>query len=538
MRANVLEVLLSSILRRGAAWRSLARDRGGAAGVYVAMISAVMVGMVGLTIDLGRLWTLNTEAQDAADAAALAAASQLDGTATATTRAYNAAQASTGLVTNAQALSSAGAGNVSIQTVDFLAALPASDTTAIAGANILCSGTGCTAAQSAQVHFVRVTTQLVPHQNWFLVAVGAPVNSATSAAAVAGNTPVMCQSTPVFICNPQEADPPTGQGSGAGFDITMWQGKQLLLTQGGGTTWQPGNYGLLDVPNCGGATSCLAQELASTPSGASCISTVSSKTGNVTPVNAAINTRFDIWFPPGFKNPSNVPASQLPAADVIKGLVPGTLGNGKVDCSSFVPPPGLVQALPRDNSFSGQNSSFGNGQWNCAGYMAVNHPSVSLSGNFAWCGASTDATANFPSQSRFNLYKEELGLNSPTIGIPNNSTKSPAGEDGQIPEQPNACATSTWSPPAGCSGNDPDLCTIANRRLLWFAVIDCRANSFSGSSPPIIPIAFVKGFITEPVGYVPGQTLNSSANQNIYLEFAGQATLSGGLLHDVIQLYR
>ena len=541
MRANVLRVLVSG-LGRGSAARPLARNRDGAVGVYVAVIAAVMVGMVGMAIDFGRFGIVNTQAQDAADASALAAASQLDGTATATTRAYNAAQAATGLVTNNQALSGNG-GNVTIAAVDFLSALPASDTTPIT--SILCSGTGCTAAQSTQAHFVRVTTQRLSHQNWFVPVVGAGSTGSTVGIAVAGNTPVMCQPTPIFICNPQEAPPPDGQGLGAGFDISTWQGRQILMTQGGGSTWAPGNYGLLDT-NCGGATKCLADELASTPSGASCIKTVSPKTGNVTPVNAAINTRFDVWFPPGFKNPTSVPSSQLPAADVVKGLIPGTTGgSGKVDCSSFVPPAGTqVQAIPRDNSFTGANNAFGNGQWNCAAYWSANHgpTTPTAAAQPLWCTGTTNATVNYPTQTRFAMYKEELGLNSPNIGIPNNSAlASPQGpgEDGRIPEQPQACATSTWSPPSGCSGGDPDLCTTANRRLLWFAVIDCLADGINGGSVGnVTPIAFVKGFITEPVGYVPGQPLNSSSNQNMYMELVAEANPGNGLLHPLIQLYR
>jgi Flp pilus assembly protein TadG len=529
MGANVAGVIPSA-LRRGAVRRSLWRDRGGAAGIYVAVVSAAMVGMAGLALDLGRLWTINTQAQDAADAAALAAASQLDGSGTATTRAYNAAT-TTALVQNQQALSGTG-GTVTIQTVDFLAALPNSDATPITAANILCSGTACTAAQSAQVNFVRVTTQQLPHQNLILSAFGAPNSSGTSASAVAGNTKIMCQPTPVFVCNPQ--------GNGSGFDITQWQGKQVKLTQGGGGNgqWGPGNYGLLNPINCQGSTSCLAQQLASTPSGAACISSVTTQPGNVTPVNAAINTRFDIWFPPGFKDPTSVPASQLPARDVVKGLVPQTLGSGnKVDCSKFAPPAGAVQALPRDNLFTGQNSAFGNGQWNCQQYWTVNHgPGTGAQlAQPPWCTTATDATANFPDQTRFAVYKQELNT---ANTIPDNHQLSPAGEDGRIPEAPNACASSTWQVPQGCSGGDPDLCTIANRRLLWFAIIDCATNPINGTSGPIDPLAFVKGFITEPVGYVPGQQLNSSANQDIYVEFAGEAESGGGLLHHIVQLYR
>ena len=50
---------------------SLARDERGSTAVNVAIAAAVVLGVGGLTLDLGRLVTLNTEMQNYADAAAL-----------------------------------------------------------------------------------------------------------------------------------------------------------------------------------------------------------------------------------------------------------------------------------------------------------------------------------------------------------------------------------------------------------------------------------------------------------------------------------
>ncbi len=58
--------------------KSLARDTSGTVAIYLAIIMPMMFGVGALTMDLGRLMTLNTELQHAADAAALAGARELD----------------------------------------------------------------------------------------------------------------------------------------------------------------------------------------------------------------------------------------------------------------------------------------------------------------------------------------------------------------------------------------------------------------------------------------------------------------------------
>jgi hypothetical protein len=62
----------------------------GAVAVMVAVAMIALVGFLGLVIDLGRLFVIKAELQNAADACALAAAQELDGNANALTRAENA----------------------------------------------------------------------------------------------------------------------------------------------------------------------------------------------------------------------------------------------------------------------------------------------------------------------------------------------------------------------------------------------------------------------------------------------------------------
>jgi hypothetical protein len=67
---------------------SAKRQRGVVAPI-VAVSLVVLIGMLGIVIDLGRLYVMKSELQNAADSCALAAASELDGTPGALTRAEN-----------------------------------------------------------------------------------------------------------------------------------------------------------------------------------------------------------------------------------------------------------------------------------------------------------------------------------------------------------------------------------------------------------------------------------------------------------------
>ena len=71
--------------------RAAARDERGFITVFFAVALPALLGLVGLAIDVGRLYTLDTQLANIADAAALAAASQLDRTDGALQRARDAA---------------------------------------------------------------------------------------------------------------------------------------------------------------------------------------------------------------------------------------------------------------------------------------------------------------------------------------------------------------------------------------------------------------------------------------------------------------
>ena len=73
---------------------ALLRAEQGVIAVALAIMLAAIIGMMALAVDLGRAWNLQTELQNAADAAALAGATQLDNKPGAILRARLAAQTS------------------------------------------------------------------------------------------------------------------------------------------------------------------------------------------------------------------------------------------------------------------------------------------------------------------------------------------------------------------------------------------------------------------------------------------------------------
>jgi Flp pilus assembly protein TadG len=353
-RANLLR-------RRNARFNWRTDERGGVA-IYVALISVVLFGIIGLALDASRAMIISSEAQAAADAAALAAASQLDGTPTAITRA-NAALAN--LVENQQRFASTGASAVTIAGVRYLSELPASDTLPITDDFVT--------TNPLQARFVEVTTGPLTHLNTFLRAVGAtaPLNIARQA--VAGCNQIVCRVPPMMICNPAEA----AGGAGAQFDISAWRGRQVILMHQGGmnSSWAPGNFGYLQVSAPG--ANALRDALASVNGANDCYGAdVTTEPGAKTGARAALNVRFGIYQNPGF-------------------------GGGAGNDALFAPDIN-VRTMPRDlPPYSGPNGRFGSGHWDCLTYWNTNFSSSSV---MRPTGCVSD-TSNF---TRYQMYQFEI----------------------------------------------------------------------------------------------------------------------------------
>lgn len=345
-----------------AMWRSLARDRSGGVAIYVALIATVTFGLIGLAVDATRAMILRSESQAAADAAALAAGSQLDGTSTAIARATAAIEE---LVTNRQRLASTGAGEVTIANIRFLRGLPSDDNAPITAAFVT--------TNPLEARFVEVTTAPLTHLNTFLRAVGAvdPVNISTTA--VSGNTQMVCRAQPLMICNPGEYTT-----IGDIFDVELWRGRQVRLVSQSTGAYAPGNFGYLS-PGANGA-SALAEALASTNGANMCYgTTVETEPGQNNGARNALNVRFGIYANPQFGG-ANARTNPLFAPDI------------------------NVRTMPQDNVFLGPGSRFGNGHWNCLTYWNANHGSSGVQRPAACVNGTNSIT-------RYEIYQYEVANN-------------------------------------------------------------------------------------------------------------------------------
>jgi len=251
---------LSSKLLAGAARiAELRRDEHGNVIIYVTVMSALLLGMAGLALDGSRAMITHSEAQAAADAAALAAASQLDGQAGACTRATNEASA----VVNKQRFAEETSKTVTIAGTRCLSDLPASDSTDIAaGAN----------ASDATSRYVQVTSQQLTHQNTLLAALATQNTSLIQRKATAGFRRSLCAPAPVLmVCDT------VSYTTGVAYDA--W------LSDASHKGW---------VSTCGNSANCVQDTLAATqPSFCVVDDNIDPVPGNKTQKAAdGINTRF------------------------------------------------------------------------------------------------------------------------------------------------------------------------------------------------------------------------------------------------------
>ena len=167
----------------------LKRDEAGHVLIYTSLTVAVLIAMIGLGLDGSRAVITHSEAQAAADAAALAGASQLDGQANACSN----AKAEATVVTNQRRFAEEGAGAITIAggSPVCLSDLPASDSA---------STGGFATSSDTESRYIQVTTQQLTHQNTLLRAATTSNNTVLiQRTAVAGFRRSLCAAAPVMM---------------------------------------------------------------------------------------------------------------------------------------------------------------------------------------------------------------------------------------------------------------------------------------------------------------------------------------------------
>ena len=504
----------------------IVQDIKGATLIYVSVMMALLIGMAGVAIDMSRLSVAHTQAQAAADAAALAAARQLDGSVNSIIRATAAAQnAATALAANSQQFSSESDATANVQvTLRFLEDLPPDDDTPIDPNDYT------TDPQKAV--FAEATTEILTHENLLLPAISAipfggarniANNKLYSAVAIASQDSATCKLTQFAICNPAEV-----ANGNQGFDYQQWVGKLIRVKQGGSNSqWAPGNFGYLDPPSGGNGAGDIAEFLAQVDANNQCYSTgLNLRTGQITATRNALNTRFDIYENPFFSPPNGQGQGQVdprvdypPAQNVTKGWVV-TPPNGGSPADPCVMQPDdptnpTTMGFPIDDDQKlDDDDRFGTGEWDCLDYWNINHPDDPnavdlLNTHGITCLNSSDAV------SRFEIYKWEIDNNK----IPGAATTSTAEEG--YPQ---------------CSSSAPTQTTPfdieTDRRMVRFAVMNCIAEGVQGNVDGVPPIAYIRAFLTQPI--------DSANAYDVYLEVVDidEIGTNDGSLKEYVEIYR
>jgi hypothetical protein len=513
----------------------------GAVAIWVAGSLAAMIGIIALSLDLGRSAITDTELKWASDAAALAGARQLDGNAGARDRARRAATGAltgsgVGLTKNIDTFDG-DTSNIQVVDVKFLSKLGPGEGTA----------GDVEATSDANANFVQVVVEQSVVNNLLIEVVGGADTTTLQQSSVAGYGAAICQIPPLFFCNPSET--PTNK------TVDLQPGMGILVKEpAAGQRPGPGNYGLLKVPGFPGKSN-IREAFASANGAPVCFnySRADTEPGDPVSINAGINVRLDIY-----KSPlkANEPWIGPPAANVVSGYAavdkpdtdcnPGTATltdfyTGGADTTAQVMP------YPRDKCFYTGTCidnkygvpPFDGTHWDRDTYCTVNHPPSG-----ADCPALV-TTGLKETKTRYGMYRAEIeqtrnGANK----MPSNTLDPGKTGNGQA----EACYKDVaWSDiPAGPDvrepGFDPTI-SVQDRRVITTAVVNCLEQDMNGRKN--IQIAkWALMFLTEPAGYdvpeAPGMDAKFFDNQNIFLEVIREIDLNQdkAIAHEIVQLYR
>jgi Flp pilus assembly protein TadG len=482
--------------------RRLLKADDGAVAATVGISLFALIAAGGVAFDYARMASLDTELQSAADQAALAAATQLDGKTSARTRAINAAEA---LVANdTRFANDGGTSAITVPTVVFYSAYtnPTTNTAA----------TG-----DADAHFVKVTTGSRAAFFALTPIVAALKSGDITGEAVAGLGSAVCKVPPVMMCNPSE--PLTNTNVAYDFDANALRGVGFKLISGSANA--PGNFGFLDT-NFGNGANALKQALGYNvpPGDCSPSQGVNTKPGMDASVIAALNTRFDIYDSNACVGSGTCSPSRNTRKDLVRGTGCTTTGGQAWQASPNPYRPTTagplasgypdVMGYPRDYCHAVKQSSqtcgnIGTGQWDRDAYFRVNYGWTSSSVWMAQTGLSASAT-------RYEVYTWELAH--PSVGSP---------AKGIDVAQTVTGGKKAYSAPVCVSpGLTPGPSTV-DRRRITVAVLNCKALGLNGSDTNQPVVKWVDAFLVEPSFNRPNSKAFTDAKE-VYVEMIGETT--------------
>ena len=508
--------------------RRLWKNEGGAVASTVALSLVALIAVGGLAFDYARLAALDTEMQNAADQAALAAASQLDGGPGACARA---AAAAAGLLTNRTLLANEAATMSTAVTVDNESACDATgDIRFYQSYNRTTDtpGPAATTDVGARVVLVRVN----PRQAFYALT---PIVDAIGSGDVQGEAyasmgSAICKTPPVMMCNP--AEPAGNNDTNYAFNPPAGAGLRLVI----GSPDAPGNFGFLRTEEAGATGVAKMLGYDNPPSG--CIATdgVATEPGNMISVRAAFNTRFDISENGGMTCPAGgtCSPSQNSRKDLVREAGDGCNFNNRAGwreapnpyraTSATVPLSGTsdpdIMGYPRDMchavSLLGSCSGgiLGDKVWDIDAYFRVNFGW----NRTQWMANVTDedgvvlaaTAADVQNVSRYDVYLWEM----------RNPSMVP------MPQQIGTTGVNAYARPVCRAPGITPTSTTPDRRRISVAVVNCRAQNIRGAATNVHVVDWLDVFLVEPAlarGNGPSQR---STNGDIYVEVI-QKTASG-----------
>jgi Flp pilus assembly protein TadG len=515
--------------------RALLRNDSGAVAPTVALSLFGLVAVGGIAFDYARMASMDTELQNAADQAALAAASQLDGDPDACARA---AAAAANMLSNSTLFANDG-GDRAINVQEESAC----DAT---GKIRFWQDIGKSKAADDDSNAKFVEVEVDPRTARFaLTPIAAAYSSGQmKAVAFAGLDSAVCKVPPLMLCNPDE-------GADPDFTISDYVGKGIRLVAndgGNGTdTYPPGNFGFLASGLETGGTNgakVLRQILGQQGQPGNCVKGdgVTTDPGNMVSVRDALNTRFDIYdsglnnacgkdgalCPPSINtrkdlaqkgknsctlvdNTGAAAGWTLPANPYPGATLPaqGELTDAQVNTLS---PMGYPHDICHAFSELGTcaDGRVGDGNWDRYAYFkshqASDYPEMQtitkadttafnnlLNG---WFGTTTP--------SRYQVYAWEMKHAADRL-----HTGISLSGGNKVSSQP-VCA------PPGITPSSTDV----DRRVLTVAVVNCTAEGIKGKTTDVAVKKWIDIFLTEPSMARTAGT--PTENSDVYVEVIGQ----------------
>jgi hypothetical protein len=562
------------------------RARDGGVAVTVAVTSAVLVGVLAIAIDLGRAYNLSTELDNAADAYALAGATQLDQTPGSCVRAMQAAiDVSLGntetFASNTATASQRQPGEVFIDrnldpfnnnNIRFLERVNKDANGRIIGdyIDVLYSDIADCDANAQQIEvFIDQASQGDPYRVGYSFAgiIGAATETFPKGYAIAESADLTCGFVPMMICPVNPLGAPVTETAQEWYDNHIasydYNGYGLWMKAGKqNVQWDSGNFGWLRVGNMNGAKD-LSDAIGMVNPPELCIGdeTVETEPGSKSGARQAFNTRFDIWE--GSVKSNQGDSNWQPAPNQVKGkkrnavdrcdIAPsGSGGDGYSDPDTPYagpgtnPSPQMAMPMPRDNcAYGGLCESLdnlgrlGDGNWDSSTYTTNMHPSpVGLlpTGGGSW-DIDWDAGGLHPDLriSRYEMYLWEMGRahNSTdfactgggcTMSNMVDETGAPAGA-GDFPQAGEYGGVQCFSGTMGDNGGTVTL--DHDRRVVEALVVDCegvKADQGGLNGNTTIKPEFIIGEIEL---FLVEPWVVKGGDHEIYVEVIGPGEASG-----------